>query len=181
VPYLMTQRHILILDCTTTQEPSEGRLLKDYLEICKLWKPSSASSLYFKVRGKRDFLNKLDTDKKYDIVHISAHGLAERSDVIVGNGTTWWATPEEIQERARLRARLVFVNACLNNRKAMREAFSGCKYFLAPNTSVRWDKAALFAILFYQRYIIKGSEMKNAFEYARTRSGAATDYPDYWE
>lgn len=176
----MAQRHILILDCTTAREPSEGRLLKEFFRICQLWKPAAASSIYYKVKGKRDFLNKLDSDKRWDIVHISAHGLANRSDVIIGNGSSWNATPEEIRKRSRLRAKLVFANACLNNRQAMADAFEGCDYFLAPNTEVDWDKAAVFSLLFYQRYVLYGTSMRAAFEYAKERSGAATDYPDYW-
>lgn len=176
----MVLRHILILDCTLTDEPSEGKLLKSFFEICKLWKPARASSMYYKINSKKEFLKKLDTEKKWDIVHISAHGEACRSDVIVGNGSTWGVTPEEIQEHSRLRAELVFVNACMNNRKRMAEAFSGCKYFLAPDTKVEWDKAALFALMFYQRYVIYGHSMERSFEYARERSGAASDYQEYW-
>jgi|YelNatPaOPRAMG01_1025707.scaffolds.fasta_scaffold35706_2 hypothetical protein len=174
----MPKRRILILDCTRMDEPSEGRLLKEFFNICRLYKPAKASSLFYKVNSKRDFLKKLNTGKRYDIIHISAHG-APKGKTGIGNGTTWWATPEEIKETNH-NATLIFVNACLANKLAIAEAFRS-RYFLAPVTEVEWVNAALFSLMFYKRYIVDGVSMRRAFEYARNKTQTSSDYPNYWE
>jgi hypothetical protein len=174
----MPKRRILILDCTRMDEPSEGRLLKEFFAICRLYKPAKASSLFYKVNSKRDFLKKLNTGKRYDIIHISAHG-APKGKTGIGNGTTWWATPEEIKETNH-NATLIFVNACLANKLAIAEAFRS-RYFLAPVTEVEWVNAALFSLMFYKRYIVDGVSMRRAFEYARNKTQTSSDYPNYWE
>ena len=119
----MQKRRILILDCTRNHEPSEGRLLKELFEICRLYKPAKASSLYYKVNSKKEFLNKLNTGKRYDIIHISAHGSKE-TEVGLGNGSTGSAKPEEI-EKTNHKAILVFANACSASNKQVADAFEG--------------------------------------------------------
>lgn len=176
---VITGFRILILDCTPESEPSEGRLVKEFLQMCKLHKPTKASSLYYKVRSKKEFLNKLSRGKRYDIIHISAHG-APRGKVGIGNGRTWLAEPKDIEETNH-KATLVFVNACLANKKPIADAFKGAKYLLAPKTEVDWVDAALFSILFYKRYIVDGISMRSAFEYARKRTQTCDDYPNYWK
>jgi hypothetical protein len=175
----MTKRSILILDCTPSNEPSEGRLLKEFFQICRLRKPGKAMSLYYKIKSKRDFLSKLDAGKRYDIIHISAHGPSD-NEVGLGNGSTWLAKPEEI-EKTNHSAKLLFANACLANRQVIAEAFKGAKYFLAPKTEVLWIDAALFSLMFYKRYIVDGVSMRNAFDYARKRTQTSKDYPNYWK
>ena len=174
----MSKRSILILDCTPNDEPSEGRLLKEFFKICRLCKPAKASSLYYKINSKKEFLRKLNTGKRYDIIHISAHGPTENG-VGLGNGRTWLAKPEEI-ETTNHRATLVFANACLASSKIVADAFEGAKYFLAPKTEVGWIDAAIFSILFYKRYLVDNKRMQSAFEYARRRTQTSRDYPDYW-
>lgn len=173
------KKSILILDCTPKDEPSEGRLLKEFFQMCRLYKPAKGSSLYYKVNSKKAFLRKLDTGTRYDVIHISAHGPPDNG-VGIGNGRTWLATPEDIRETNH-RAVLVFANACLANRRALAEAFTGARYFLAPRTEVKWIDAALFSLMFYKRYIVDGVEMHSAFKYARKRTQTADDYPDIWE
>jgi len=175
---MITKRSILILDCTPKNDPSEGRLLKEFFQICKLYKPVKGSALCYKINSKKDFLNKLDTGKKYNIIHISAHG-APNNEIGIGNGTTWWAKPKEIQDTNH-RAKLVFANACLANNQAIAESFKGADYFLAPNTKVDWMSAAIFSLMFYKRYIVDGKSMRSAFEYARKRTQTTKDYPEYW-
>jgi hypothetical protein len=175
----VTKRSILILDCTLKNEPSEGRLLKEFFDMCKLYKPVKGSSLYYKINSKRSFLRKLNTGKHYDIIHISAHG-PPGGKVGIGNGSTWLAEPEEIAATNH-NARLVFANACLANRKIMADAFKGAQYFLAPMTQVEWKDAAMFSLMFYKRYILDGVEMENAFKYARLRTQTSKDYHVYWE
>jgi len=175
----MTEFKILILDCTPKDEPSEGRLVKEFFQMCKLHKPTRASSLYYKINWKKEFLSKLSTGKRYNIIHISAHG-PPKGKVGIGNGRTWLAEPKEI-EKTNHKATLVFVNACLANKQSIADAFKGTKYFLAPKTEVDWIDAALFSILFYKRYIVDGVRMRNAFEYARQRTETCNDYPNYWE
>lgn len=153
-------------------------MLKEFFNICRLYKPAKASSLFYKVNSKRDFLKKLNTGKRYDIIHISAHG-APKGKTGIGNGTTWWATPEEIKETNH-NATLIFVNACLANKLAIAEAFRS-RYFLAPVTEVEWVNAALFSLMFYKRYIVDGVSMRRAFEYARNKTQTSSDYPNYWE
>jgi hypothetical protein len=174
----MFKRRILILDCTRKEEPSEGRLLKEFFKICRLYKPAKAFPLVYKINSKKDFLQKLNTGKRYDIIHISAHGGTKRK-IGIGNGRTWLATPEEIK-KTNHKAELVFVNACLANKLKIAEAFKS-KYFLAPITEVEWINAALFSLMFYKRYIVDGVRMRSAFEYARTKTQTCSDYLEYWE
>jgi hypothetical protein len=175
----MTKFRILILDCTPKKDPSEGRLIKEFLQMCQLYKPAKASSLYYKVKSKKEFLSKLSTGKRYNIIHISAHG-PPKGKVGIGNGSTWLAEPKEIEETNH-KTTLVFVSACLANNQPIADAFKGAKYFLAPKTEVDWLDAALFSIVFYKRYIVDGVKMRNAFEYARTRTQTCDDYPNYWK
>jgi hypothetical protein len=135
--------------------------------------------LYYKVNSKGDFLSKLNTGKRYDIIHVSAHG-PPKNHVGIGNGSTWLASPEEI-EATNHKARLLFANACLANRMIMAKAFKGARHFLAPVTDVEWIDAAVFSSLFYKRYIVDGSEMESAFKYAKKRTQTSKDYPYYWE
>jgi len=145
----MFKRRILILDCTRKSEPSEGRLLKDFFNICRLYKPAKAFTLFYKINSKKEFLQKLSTGKRYDIIHTSAHG-GPKGKIGIGNGRTWLATPEEIT-KTNHKVALVFVNACLANKLKIAEAFQS-KYFLAPVTEVEWINAALFSLMFYKRY-----------------------------
>lgn len=131
------------------------------------------------MKDKTEFLSKLNTNKKYDIIHISAHGSSKGSrDASVGNGSTWSASTEEISQTSH-RAKLVFVNACVSSRKKMANAFHS-KFFLAPSTEVRWDDAALFSIMFYKRYVIDGISMDSAFRFAKSHTKTGKDYPNYW-
>lgn len=172
----MRKRNILILDCTPQSEPSEGELLWQFLQICKLHKPAKATPLFYKVRSKKEFLSKLNTGTKYNIIHISAHGSSKG----LGNGRTWEAKPEDIKETNH-KATLVHASACLANKASMAEAFNGSRYFLAPKTDLDWIDATLFSLVFYKRYIVDGIQMRNAFEYARKRTQTTKDYPNYWE
>lgn len=144
-----------------------------------MYKPAKASALYYKINWKKQFLSKLNTGKKYDIIHISAHGGSEKK-MGLGNGRTWLATPEEIEETNH-KATLVFASACIASRQIMADAFHGAKFFLAPKTEIDWIAAATFSMLFYKRYIVDGIKMQSAFEYARNRTRTKTDYPNYWE
>jgi hypothetical protein len=153
-------------------------MLKEFFGICKLHVPTKATCLYYNIKSKQDFLNKINTGKPYDIIHISAHGASE-GQIGISNGSTWVASPEEI-EKTNHKATLVFSNACSTNRKELAEAFEGAKYFLAPQTDVDWVNAALFALMFYKRYVVDGIGMRNSFEYARERTQTKTDYPEYW-
>ena len=145
-----------------------------------MYKPSKATSLYYRINSKKEFLSKLNTGKRYNVIHISAHGPSDCQEIGIGNGSTWRASPEEI-ECTNHKATLVLVNACLANRRAMADAFKGAKYFLAPKTDVEWVDAAMFSLTFYKRYIVDGISMRNAFKYAGTRTQTSDDYPNYWE
>jgi hypothetical protein len=138
-----------------------------------------AAALYYKIRSKKEFLRKLDTGKRCDIIHSSAHGGKE-GNVGLGNGSTWLATPEEI-EQTNHRARLVFASACLANRKTLADAFKGAKFFVAPQTEVPWINAAIFSIIFYKRYVADGVSLRSSFEHARNRTQTCKDYPDFLE
>ena len=179
-PAGMAVPHILVLDCTTKDEPSEGRLLREFFKICKLFKKAKGQALCYPVTSKTEFLSKLNTNKRYDIIHISAHGSTNgRKDASIGNGSTWQASSEEIAETGH-RAGLVFVNACVSSRQKMAEAFHS-KYFLAPISSVRWDDAALFSLMFYKKFIVDGIKMESAFRFAKKHTKTGKDYPVYWE
>ncbi len=176
----LAKPHILILDCTPLEEPSEGSLLKQFFKICELTRPAKAKSLRFQVKSKREFLKKIDTRKKYDIIHISAHGTKNtRLETSIGNGRTWSVSAEDIK-KTRHKAKLVFVSACVSNRAKLANAFHS-KYFLAPMTEVRWDDVALFAITFYKKRIIDNVSLPSAFSFAKKHTKTSGDFPYYWK
>ncbi|HML02345.1 MAG TPA: hypothetical protein VK487_03115 [Candidatus Bathyarchaeia archaeon] len=172
----MEDRRILVLDCTPKKEPREGQLLKSFFAICKVFKPRQAASLYYPVTSKTKFLKKLGTKKRYDIIHISAHG----SSTGIGCGKAWEVSPDEIKSVHSARTKLVHVSACQSSYKEMADAFNS-EFFLAPRTDIEWIDAAMFSMMFYKRYIVDGISMRNAFEYARTRTQTASVYPNLWE
>ena len=175
-----SRKHILILDLLPKSEPSEGALLKKFFDLCRLYKPARAQSLFFKVRGKNDFLDKLDSGTRYDIIHIAAHGDKDRKGVFIGNGRSWSVTPEEIAGTDH-RATLIFANACVGSRARLAEAFHGARYYIAPRGFVDAMNATVFALLFYKRYIVDGVSFQSSFEYAGRRTGTGSDFPFYWE
>jgi hypothetical protein len=176
---MMTKRSILVLDCTLKGEPSEGKLLKQFFSICRLFKPAKAKAVCYSVKSKSELLSKLDTGKRYDIIHISAHGLKEGPrDATIGNGSTWEVSAEEI-DGLHHTAKLVFLNACVSDTKKMAEAFNS-DYFIAPSTEVRWDDAALFSLMFYKRYVVDGVSIKSAFQFARSHTKTGKDYKGFW-
>jgi len=179
----MVKPAILILDCTPKTEPSEGRLLKEFFEICRLYKPAKARPRYRQITSKKQFLQKLDTNRRWDIIHIAAHGDNISGETFIGNRNTWKASAAEIKEAGHRRtgrqATLVFVNACLTSRRDMDGAFNS-KYFLAPKKEVEWIDAALFAITFYKKYIIDGKDMRPAWKFARKHTKTGSIYPEYW-
>ncbi|MDG6222933.1 MAG: hypothetical protein IAX21_00880 [Candidatus Bathyarchaeota archaeon] len=96
----------------------------------------------------------------------------------MGNRSTWWARPEEIEKTNQCR-----INLCkcmFSKQESFAEAFQGAEYFLAPNAEIDWIKAAIFSVMFYKRYIVDGVSLSNGFEYARKRTQTCTDYPNYW-
>lgn len=175
----MAKRNILILDCTRNSEPSEGRLLKEFFDICRLHRPKKATSLYYKIKSKKDFLNKLNTGKHYSIIHIAAHGPDE-GEVGLGNGSTWLARPEELK-KTKPKTTLLHASACSASNKILANSFQDVDFYLAPKTEIDWINAAIFSMLFYKRYIVDGISMQSSFEYARRRTHTCKDYPNYWE
>lgn len=171
----MTDRRILVLDCTPKDEPREGRLLRSFFQICKVDKPARAASLYYPITCKTGFLKKLGTKKRYNIIHISAHG----SSTGIGNGSTWEASPEEIKNAHYARTQLVHVSACESSYKEIADAFNS-RFFLAPKKGIPWIDAAMFSLMFYKRYIVDGIRIQNAFGYAKRRTQTARYYPDFW-
>ena len=172
-PTSLAAPHILVLDCATQDDPSEGRLLREFFDICKLYKPARGQALCYPVRSKREFLSKLNRPKRYDIIHISAHGSSDgRGDAAIGNGSTWWASSDEIAQ-TKHHAKLIFVNACVSSKKKVADAFHS-KYFLAPKSNVRWDDAAMFSLMFYKRYLVDGISMNSAFRFAKKHTKAGT-------
>lgn len=174
--FAVNDRRILVLDCTPLREPREGKLLKSFFRICEVHKPAQARSLYYPVGSKSEFLKKLGTKKKYQIIHISAHG----SPTGIGNGSTWEASVHEISDANNARAKLVHVSACQSCYREMADAFNST-FFLAPKKEVEWIDAAIFSLMFYKRYLVDGISMRRSFEYARTRTQTSSIYPDYWE
>ena len=130
----MRKRRVLILDCTTDEDPREGKLIQRFLSICRLHKPARSACLYYKVKSKDKLISTLKTRTKYDIIHISAHGSPDG----IGNGSSWEAKTEEIaQVKTPIRkAKLVHVSACVSNHKKMADAFNS-KYFIASKNRGR--------------------------------------------
>jgi hypothetical protein len=171
----MKSRRILVLDCTPADQPREGLLLKSFFHICRVFNPAGAASIYYPVKSKTEFLRKLGTKKRYDIIHVSAHG----SPTGIGNGSNWEASTDEIKAANNTRAELVHISACQSCYREMAEAFNA-KYLLAPNKDVEWIDTAIFSLMFYKRYIVDGISMQSSFEYARKRTQTASVYGDYW-
>ena len=152
-------------------------MLKRFLDICRLYKPAQATPLRYKIKSKSDFLNKLSTSKKYNIIHISAHGSP---DGISNSRTpTWTARTDEIEEAHQSRTTLVHLSACQTCNKKMAEAFNS-KYFLAPLKPVEWIDAAAFSVLFYKRYIVNGISLHRSLEFARKATRTSSIY-DFWK
>jgi hypothetical protein len=172
---MMNDRRILVLDCTPADQPREGLLLKSFFRICRVSNPARAASIYYPVKSKTEFLRKLGTKKRYNIIHISAHG----SPTGIGNGSTWEASTDEIKAAHNARAELVHVSACQSSYKEMAEAFNS-KYLLAPNKDVQWIDTAIFSLMFYKRYVVDGISMRSSFEYARKRTQTASVYGVCW-
>jgi hypothetical protein len=116
---------------------SEGALLKEFFDLCRLYRPARVQSLAFRIRGKREFLSNLNTGTKYDIIHIAAHGEENRKGVLIGNGRSWSVTSEEIAGTDH-RATVIFANACVGSGARLTEAFHGARYYIAPSTYVDW-------------------------------------------
>lgn len=173
----MRSQRILILDCTANKEPREGRIIESLLKICSLYKPAVSTSLRYKIKSKKDFLDKLSTKTRYNIIYISAQGSSEG----IGNGSTWEVKIEEIAKvkPPLLKANLVHVSAFVSNYKVMEKAFNS-KYFIAPTTDLDWMDAAIFSSLFYKHYIVDGVSLHSAFEYARKEMQTGIEYPIYW-
>lgn len=89
---------------------------------------------------------------------------------------------EEVADLPKTSTELVFLNACLSSYKDMAKAFleRGVKWYLAPKTKIYWVNAALFAVMFYKRYVWDRTSFKAARKFARGHTKLRRDFPDYW-
>lgn len=87
--------------------------------------------------------------------------------------------PSEIV-KVKAGTELVFLNACSTHYKKMAMAFTPSSCFLAPFYAVDWDKAMMFAVRFYQRFLVMRNSISSARYRAARELGLTTTYPHVW-
>jgi hypothetical protein len=135
----------------------EANAIADALNIMKkgLGDPKSKNLLINSIRAntKKEFIKALE--KQTDFLHISSHGERDKANttyLYVTNGGCIY--PQDIEE-LRVKAKVVFLNACLTSRKDMANAFLNAndpefRFFIAPRNEVTFDEAFLVSLLFYR-------------------------------
>lgn len=138
----------------------------------------------FTAKNKAHFMKLLE--RKTDYLHISAHG--DRVDgetclFITRNATI---TTKDIA-KLKVKAKIVFMNACLTSRKDIANAFfkagvDNTLYFIAPHQEVSFDEAFLVSLLFYRKAFLQRTPLSDskqifkALEYAYKLKDITTKY-----
>jgi hypothetical protein len=140
----------------------EANAIADALNIMKkgLGDPNSKKLLINSIRAntKKEFTKALE--KQTDFLHISSHGERDKVNttyLYVTNGGCIY--PQDIEE-LKVKAKVVFLNACLTSRKDMANAFLNAndpefRFFIAPRNEVTFDEAFLVSLLFYRNAFLK--------------------------
>jgi hypothetical protein len=102
---------------------------------------------------KQEFLKHLKRDTEF--LHISSHGDRDKN-----NNTFLYITkkariyPEDIKD-LDIKAKIIFLNACLTSKKDMAIAFLDAgnpkfRFFIAPKRVVPFDESFMISLLFYR-------------------------------
>ena len=183
----MNQFKILLLNCTAKSEPSEVEFLTQLFKMMKLRFPKTVNFEAKEIRRKEDFKKQICRNWP-TVIHISAHGHSKRyhsgsrgkeTSIQLVRGHI---TAKEVSNLPKTSTKLVFLSACLSSYEDMANAFikHGAQWYLAPKTEIHWVHAALFAVMFYRRYIWDRKEFVSAYKYARKYTRLGKDFPEYW-
>lgn len=146
----------------------EADAIADALNIMKkgLGKNRSKHLYINSIRAntREEFTKSLE--KKTDFLHISSHGERDKDNttyLYVTNGGCVY--PQDIKE-LRIKAKVVFLNACLTSRKDMANAFleandPSFRFFIAPRNDARFDEAFLVSLLFYRNAFLNDIDFKS--------------------
>jgi hypothetical protein len=129
--------------------------------------------------NKEDFLKWLE--RKTDFLHISSHGRVEKGRTTLYIMQGGKVTAEDIKN-FRIKAKVIFVNACQASRKDLANAFFKAgnpkkRYFIAPRVDVPFDEAFLISLLFYKRaFLEKRPSLFNSLKYVYNLKDVKTNY-----
>ena len=147
----------------------EANAIADALNIMKKGLGHEKSKkLYInsiRAHTKTEFTNSLE--KRTDFLHISSHGERNKENttyLYVMNGGCVY--PEDI-EKLRIKAKVVFLNACLTSKMDMANAFleankPNYRYFIAPKNEVTFDEAFLVSLLFYRNAFLHNIDFSSS-------------------
>jgi hypothetical protein len=146
----------------------EANAIAEALNIMKKGLGSDNSKkLYIssiRTHTKREFTKALE--RQTDFLHISSHGERDKDNttyLYVTNGGCLY--PQDIEDLS-IKAKIVFLNACLASRKDMANAFLEAndpwfRFFIAPRNEVTFDEAFLVSLLFYRNAFLNSINLKS--------------------
>ncbi len=184
----MKKFRILLLNCTSKDEPNESDFLGEFFKMVQLRYPKSVQYKKIEITSERKFKVAL-SENWANVIHISAHGCSKKyssgrrgksTSIFIGSKEI---TSEQISKYNPLNAELVFISACQNSYRDMAGTFLdklGVKYYLAPKTKIDWTQAAIFAIIFYERYLYDRVKFESAYNFAKENTKSGKDFPEYW-
>ena len=113
---------------------------------------------------KQEFTKGLE--KNTDFLHISSHGERDKDNttyLYVTNGGCIY--PHNIKE-LKIKAKVVFLNACLTSKRDMANAFleannPSFRFFIAPRNDVTFDEAFIVSLLFYRNAFLNSIDFSS--------------------
>jgi len=130
-------------------------------------------------KDKNDFLRWLQ--RQTEFLHISSHGRFKKGHTVLNITQGGKVTAEDIEE-LKIKAKLVFLNACQVSREDMADAFfragkPRCQYYIAPKKDVPFHEAFIVALLFYKRaFLEKRPKLFSALNYVYNLKDIKTTY-----
>ena len=146
---------------------NEAKAIADVLKIMKRGlDPRKAKSLDIKTiraTSKEHFIKSLENTT--DFLHISSHGDRDKDNntyLYITNGGIIY--PDEIKE-LKIKAKVVFLNACLTAKEDMAKAFleanNSSRFFIAPRKEVKFNEAFIVSLLFYRNAFLNEVNIKS--------------------
>ena len=132
-----------------------------------------------RAKDKEDFIQWLQ--RNTDFLHISSHGKFQRGHTVLDITQGGKVTAEDI-EKLKIKAKVVFLNACQVSREDMADAFfkagkPKCRYYIAPQEDVPFHEAFIVALLFYKRaFLEKRPKLFSALNYVYNLKDIKTKY-----
>ncbi len=160
----MAATKILMIECMTADDEDESAFL---VRLLNMLDSSSRKITTIRASSRRSLLTKLkgEAGKRWDYVHISAHG-EDHAYICVGDDLL---SPEEFPEDC-FKGAVMTVSACGLGRTGFTGKMAeqtGVKVVIAPQNDVEMSHAAMFYCLFY--YLVVVAEMSTRGAYDRTR------------